>query len=203
MSTPHTVFVVDDDPAVRDSLQFMLESAGHRVEAYADAPGMLARARRPVSGCLVADLRLPGMSGLDMVDQLSEDGTDLPVIVITGHGEVDAAVRAFKAGVIDFIQKPFSDQSLLERVHDALQQYRAQRAAADEKDDLVRRYELLTPRERQVMALVVEGKLNKQVASELGLSPKTIEVHRSHAMSKMCAKSFADLVRMAIALRGD
>ena len=200
MSHPSTIFVVDDDPAVRDSLKFMLESAGHCVEAYANARDMLDRAGQPLAGCLVADLRLPGMSGLDMVDKLTENGTDLPVIVITGHGDVDAAVRALKAGCVDFIQKPFSDQSLLERVGKALEQDHQRRCAAEEHANLCERYDRLTPREKEVMALVVAGKLNKQVAAELNLSSKTIEVHRSNAMTKMGARSFADLVRMAIAL---
>ena len=200
MSSTHTVFVVDDDPAVRDSLKFMLESAGHHVEAYGSAGEMVDRAGRPVAGCLVADVRLPGMSGLDLIDKLNEAGTDLPVIVITGHGDVDAAVRALKSGAVDFIQKPFSNQSLLDRIVQALETDRQHRDSCRERAEICERFERLTPREKQVMAMVVEGKLNKQVAADLKLSPKTIEVHRSHAMTKMGASSFADLVRMAVIL---
>lgn len=195
-----TVYIVDDDPGVRDSLQYMIESVGHRVEAFEHARGMLNRARTPMLGCLVADLRLPGMSGLDMFDRLREMGVTLPTIIITGHGDVSAAVRAMKAGAIDFIEKPFSDQSLLVRIDRAMQIDGSNRAAAGEVARVDERYQQLTPRERQVMWSVVAGRLNKQIATELELSHKTIEVHRAHVMSKMAAKSLADLVRMAVLL---
>lgn len=200
MQNDIAVFIVDDDPGVRDSLQYMVESVGHRVEAFENARAMIDRARRPVAGCLVADLRLPGMSGLDMVDQLTEMGVRLPTIVITGHGDVPAAVRAMKAGAIDFIEKPFSDQALLDRIRAALALDAEDRAVADSLAAVQSRYDHLTPRERQVMASVVEGKLNKQIATDLGLSHKTIEVHRAHVMEKMSAGSLAALVRMAVLL---
>lgn len=200
MSIPTTVFIVDDDPGVRDSLRYMIESVGHVVEVFENARAMIDRARNPVSGCLVADLRLPGMSGLDMFDKLQELGVNLPTIVITGHGDVTAAVRAMKAGALDFIEKPFSDQALLDRITTALQINTANQASAQEVAAVEQRYQLLTPRERQVMAAVVEGRLNKQIASDLGLSHKTIEVHRAHVMEKMSAKSLAELVRMAVLL---
>lgn len=200
MSIEPTVFIVDDDPGVRDSLKYMIESVGHHVEAYENARAMIDRARTPVSGCLVADLRLPGMSGLDMSDKLQELGVKLPTIMITGHGDVTAAVRAMKSGALDFIEKPFSDQALLDRITTALHMNTAALATAHEVAQVDQHYQQLTPRERQVMASVVEGRLNKQIASDLGLSHKTIEVHRAHVMEKMCAKSLAELVRMAVLL---
>lgn len=200
MSKQPTVFIVDDDPGVRDSLKYMIESVGHVVEAFENAREMIDRARHTVSGCLVADLRLPGMSGLDMCDKLHELGVHLPTIIITGHGDVTAAVRAMKAGAIDFIEKPFSDQALLDRIATALQINTTNQAVAQEVAQVEHRFQQLTPRERQVMAAVVEGRLNKQIASDLGLSHKTIEVHRAHVMEKMAAKSLAELVRMAVLL---
>ncbi|MEM9914088.1 MAG: response regulator [Planctomycetota bacterium] len=191
---------MDDDPGVRDSLKYMIESVGHVVEAFENAREMIDRARHTVSGCLVADLRLPGMSGLDMCDKLHELGVHLPTIIITGHGDVTAAVRAMKAGAIDFIEKPFSDQALLDRIATALQINTTNQAVAQEVAQVEHRFQQLTPRERQVMAAVVEGRLNKQIASDLGLSHKTIEVHRAHVMEKMAAKSLAELVRMAVLL---
>ncbi|MEM9417830.1 MAG: response regulator [Planctomycetota bacterium] len=200
MSIQATVFIVDDDPGVRDSLKYMIESGGYVVEAFDSARAMIDRARTPVSGCLVADLRLPGMSGLDMFDKLQELGVNLPTVVITGHGDVTAAVRAMKAGALDFIEKPFSDQALLDRISTAMQINTANQVAAQEVAQVDQCYQRLTPRERQVMAAVVEGRLNKQIASDLGLSHKTIEVHRAHVMEKMNAKSLAELVRMAVLL---
>lgn len=200
MSLDTTIYIVDDDAGVRESLKFMIESEGHRVEVFENARSMIDRCRRPVSGCLIVDLRLPGMSGLDMFDQLKEMGTDLPTIVITGHGNVNAAVRALKAGAIDFIEKPFSDQALLDRIDAALAIGADQRASAENLAHIQEKFEQLTPRERQVMSAVVEGKLNKQIANELGLSHKTIEVHRAHVMQKMAVGSLAELVRMAVSL---
>lgn len=178
----------------------MLESVGYRVEAFGSARAMIDRCRGPVAGCVVADLRLPGISGIDMVDRLAEMGVGLPTIVISGHGDVPAAVRALKAGAIDFVEKPFSDQALLDRIAVGLSLDADARASAQRFSDIQRRFDQLTPRERQVMAAVVDGKLNKQVASELGLSHKTIEVHRAHVMDKMDAGSLAQLVRMAVQL---
>lgn len=204
MFTANTVFVVDDDPAVRDSLKYLIESAGHRVEAFENARSMIDRVRvpagRPVSGCLVADVRLPGMSGLDMFDRLQEMDAQLPTVVITGHGDVTAAVRAMKAGAVDFIEKPFTDQALLDRINTALEINSVNRTAAEEVAKVEKRHDMLTPRERQVMAAVVDGRLNKQIAADLGLSHKTIEVHRAHVMEKMAARSLAELVRMAVLL---
>ncbi|MEM8739020.1 MAG: response regulator [Planctomycetota bacterium] len=198
MSLTISVFVVDDDPGVRDSLRYLLESNGHHVETFETARAMIDRARRSLAGCLIADLRLPGMSGLDMCDALHDMGVRLPTLVITGHGDVSAAVRAMKAGAVDFLEKPFSDSALLDHVATALDLDQRHRVSDAELRRVAGLYDLLTPRERQVMAAVVEGKLNKQIAADLGLSHKTIEVHRAHVMDKMNAGSLAQLVRMAV-----
>ncbi len=192
------VYVVDDDRAVRDSLQWLIESVGLPVKTFASGQAFLDHCHDGMVGCLIADLRLPGMSGLDMRDQMLEAGRDLATIIITGHGDVPQAVRALKSGALDFIEKPFSDRVLIDRIHEALRIDQENRDIAGYREQIDKRYQRLTPRERQVMTMVVEGKLNKQIASELGLSHKTVEVHRSHVMSKMEAPSLAALVRMAM-----
>ncbi|NBC10845.1 MAG: response regulator [Planctomycetes bacterium] len=197
------VYVVDDDRAVRDSLQWLIESMGLQVKTFASGQAFLDHCHDGMVGCLVADLRLPGMSGLDMRDQMLERGHDLATIIITGHGDVPQAVRALKSGALDFIEKPFSDRVLLDRINDALQIDQENRDMAAHRSQIEHRYDRLTPRERQVMTMVVDGKLNKQIASELGLSHKTVEVHRSHVMSKMEAPSLAALVRMAMELHAN
>lgn len=198
-----TVYVVDDDKAVRESLRWLLESVGLRVALYASADAFLTSYTPQMAGCLVVDVRLPGMSGLDLQQTLTHRGVRLPVIVITGHGDVPVAVRAMKAGAIDFIEKPFSDQTLLDRVRYGLELDARQRTQESEELRLRQRLSRLTPREREVMHMVVRGKLNKQIASDLGLSHKTIEVHRAHVMEKMEADSVAMLVRMAMITGGD
>ena len=201
MKSLPTVYVVDDDQAVRDSLRWLIESVGLTVETFDSAQAFLARCEKgPLRGCLVADVRLPGVSGLDLQDRLRQQGLYIPTIVITGHGDVPVAVRAMKAGALDFIEKPFSDQTLLDRIREAIGQDQRYRELADQRDELVDRFHHLTPREREVMALVVAGRLNKQIAAELGLSHKTIEVHRAHVMDKMRAESLAELVRIAVVL---
>ena len=194
------VCIVDDDKAVRESLQWLVESVGLSAKTYESAHAFLDEVNRTDCGCLVADIRLPGMSGLDLQDRLIERGYDLPTIVITGHGDVPVAVRAMKAGAIDFVEKPFSNQMLLDRIRDALERDNEHRNATARIDDIEERRSRLTPREHEVMALVVKGKLNKQIAAELGLSHKTIEVHRAHVMEKMEAETLAQLVRMAVAV---
>ncbi len=194
------VYVVDDDPDVRDSLCWLIESVEQAVEAFGCADDFLARLEAgPVAGCLVADLRLPGMSGLELAEKLRAMECRIPIIMITGHGDVTAAVKAFKTGCVDFIEKPFSDQALLDRVRDALARDQDQRIVEQHLETIRQRMSRLTPRESEVMSMVVVGKLNKQIASELGLSHKTVEVHRAHVMEKMGASSLADLVRMAAA----
>ena len=198
MDEQTNVFVVDDDKAVRESLRWLLESVGLRVQTFATADEFLGRHDAAAAGCLVVDLRLPGMSGLDLQDALQRKGIRVPVIMISGHGDVPVAVRAMKGGAMDFIEKPFSDQVLLDRVRDAVEMDRKFRELDRQRVEVTHRLGMLTPREREVMQLVVEGKLNKQIAAELGLSHKTIEVHRAHVMEKMQADSLAKLVRMAM-----
>ena len=200
MVRQNKVFVVDDEVSVLDAIRFMLESEGYEVEVFTDPRAMLERGRQPLSGCLVTDLRMPGMNGLDMHDHLCATGVRLPTIVVTAHGDIPDAVRAMKSGCVDFIQKPWSNEALLNRVRAAMQMDTDDRSAREECAEVCSRFDQLTPRERQVMAAVVEGQLNKQIAGELGLSHKTIEVHRAHVMDKMGAKSLAELVRMAVTI---
>jgi RNA polymerase sigma factor (sigma-70 family) len=192
------VFVVDDDPAMRDSLRWLLESVGLQVQTYATAAEFLAGRDPSTPGCLVLDVRMPGMSGLDLQEELRRRHTDLPTIVVTGHAEVPMAVRAVKAGAIDFIEKPFSDQLLLDRVRQALEIDRQERETRARREEARRRVGHLTPREREVLDLVVAGRANKEIASALGLSPKTVEVHRARVMEKMEVDSLADLIKVAM-----
>jgi len=192
------VFVVDDDRAMRESLRWLLESVGLTVRTYANAADFLREYEPTQPGCLVLDVRMPGMSGLDLQAELGRRGAGLPTIVVTGHAEVPMAVRAVKAGAVDFIEKPFSDQLLLDRVRQALEIDRLEREVRRRREEARRRLETLSAREREVLMLVAAGKQNKEIAAELGLSPKTVEVHRSHVMSKMSVDSLAELIRVAI-----
>lgn len=193
-----TVFVVDDDRAMRDSLRWLLESVGLSVRTYATATEFLREYEPSQPGCLVLDVRMPGMSGLDLQAELARRDAALPTIIVTGHAEVTMAVRAVKAGALDFIEKPFSDQLLLDRVRQALEIDRQDREVRRRRAEALRRLESLTAREREVLELVVAGKANKEVAAALKLSTKTVEVHRAHVMAKMGAESLAELIRMAI-----
>jgi len=195
-----TVCIVDDDKAVRDSLQWLVESVGLKAKTYESAQRFLEEVGQEDCGCAVVDIRLPGMSGLDLQDRLNERGLEIPTLIITGHADVPVAVRAMKAGAVDFIEKPFSNQMLLDRIRDALEQDDVHRAEAAEVEEVEKRLARLTPREYEVMQLVVQGRLNKQIAGDLGLSHKTIEVHRAHVMEKMEAETLAELVRMAVAV---
>jgi two-component system, LuxR family, response regulator FixJ len=192
------VFVVDDDRAMRDSLRWLLESIGLTVRTYATAAEFLREHQPSQPGCLVLDVRMPGMSGLDLQAELVRRGAELPTIVVTGHAEVAMAVRAVKAGAIDFIEKPFSDQLLLDRVRQALEIDRQSREVRARREEARRRLASLSAREREVLELVAAGKANKEVAAALGLSTKTVEVHRAHVMSKMAVDSLAELIRVAI-----
>jgi len=192
------VFVVDDDRAMRDSLRWLLESIGLTVRTYATAAEFLREHQPSQPGCLVLDVRMPGMSGLDLQAELVKRGAELPTIVVTGHAEVAMAVRAVKAGAIDFIEKPFSDQLLLDRVRQALEIDRQSREVRARREEARRRLASLSARDREVLELVAAGKANKEVAAALGLSPKTVEVHRAHVMSKMAVDSLAELIRVAI-----
>lgn len=195
--TKPTVFLVDDDRDIRDSLRWLLESVGLQLQAFASAQEFLDAYRPETPGCLLLDVRMPGMSGLELQEKLLECGFDIPTIILTGHADVPMAVRAMKSGALDFIEKPFSDQILLDQVNLALEKDAHRRAKKARDGDLVRRVDSLSPRERTVMLKVVEGKSNKAIAVELKLSQKTVEVHRAHVMSKVRAKSVAELVQIA------
>lgn len=196
-----TVFVVDDDPAIRESLRWLIESVGLKVKVFTTANEFLKSYDPSLPGCLVLDIRMPGMSGLDLQNELAARNVSIPILIITGHAEVPVAVRAMKAGALDFIEKPFSDQLLLDRIRRAIEKDVEFRQANSERVGVAARLAQLTPREREVMDLVIAGKANKVIASELGLSPKTVEVHRAHVMKKMQVDSLADLVRLGMLSR--
>jgi two-component system response regulator FixJ len=196
MANEQIVHVVDDDEAVRESLRFVLEAEGLQVATYASAGRFLEAAPRMAAGCVLVDIRMPGMSGLELQDRLVADGFPLPVIIMTGHGEVPIAVRAMKAGAVDFIEKPFDDEILLANIRRALalgprRQGEAARAAA--------RLALLTERQRDVLDGLVAGQSNKAIAAGLGISPRTVEVHRARIMEKLGARSVPDIMRLALA----
>ena len=198
MSNTHsTVFVVDDDRSVREGLVDLINSVGMKVEAFSSAQEFLRHKRPDTPACLVLDVRLPGPSGLDLQRQLGRSEHPIPVIFITGHGDIPMSVRAIKDGAVEFLTKPFRDQDLLDAIHQALDSDRAAREQRAKAAELRRRYESLTPREREVMQLVVRGLLNKQIASELGASEVTIKMHRGQVMHKMRAESVVELLRMA------
>lgn len=192
-----TVFVVDDDPAVRKALQRLFKSAGLYVETFAEAQEFLAAGRPDTPGCLVLDLRLPGISGLDLQEELAAPNPDLPIIFLTGYGTVPESVRAMKAGAVEFLEKPVDDQTLLAAVNQALAVNYQTRQEKSEMTAIERRLAALTPRERQVLALVAAGKLNKEIAWDLGTTEKTIKVHRGRVMQKLNCASLAELVRLA------
>ena len=193
-----TVYVVDDDEAVRDSLQWLLEGKDYRVKCFDSAESFLARFDPREVACLIADIRMDGMSGLELQDKLLERRSPLPVTFITGHGDVPMAVTTMKKGAEDFIEKPFRDQDLIDRINQALEKDGSNRAALGERNDIRRRLETLTPREREVLDLVVHGKANKVIAGDLKLSQRTVEIHRARVMEKMQASSLAHLVRMVL-----
>lgn len=197
------VFIVDDDEALRDSLCWLLESAGLRVETHDSANSFLQSYYPGQSGCLLLDVRMPGMNGLELQEQLESRDVRLPVVIMTGHGDVAMAVRALKAGAMDFIEKPFDDELLLTSIRRALAQDAEQRKNRASQAEILARLAHLTRREHQVMELVTIGKANKQIASELNVSAKTVEAHRAHVMEKMQAKSLAELVRMSMLVSAD
>jgi FixJ family two-component response regulator len=195
--TRTTVFIVDDDPSVRDSLRFLLESVGLEVRIFSSAQDFLDGTDSETPGCLLLDVRMPGMSGLDLQHELANAGIFLPIIFITGHGTVPMSVRAMKAGAVDFLQKPFDEQDLLNAVSQAIEQDRKAGLERAESREIQKRIKSLTPREYEAFTLLVSGMLNKQVACRLGTTERTIKAHRSRIMEKMKAESLADLVRHA------
>jgi two-component system response regulator FixJ len=193
-----TIFIVDDDTAVRDSLKMLLRSVGQAVETFGSGQEFIDAYSEDRPGCLVLDIRMPGMSGLELQQKLNERHSIMPIIFITGHGDVPMAVEAMQAGAVDFIQKPFRDQDLIDRINQALEKDQNNRASLGERNDIRKRLETLTPREREVLDLVVHGKANKVIAGDLRLSQRTVEIHRARVMEKMQASSLAHLVRMVL-----
>jgi len=198
MTEDPTVFIVDDDDEVRSALALLMESIGMPVETFESAQAFLHQFNPLRSGCLVLDIRMKGMSGLDLQERLSKEAIHPPIIVITGHGDVPMAVRAVKAGAVDFIEKPFNDQFLLDSVHRAIEQDAQRRGKAMQLAEIENRLKQLTPREQEILNLVVSGKRNKTIAFDLDISQSTVEAHRSKVMEKMQARSLSDLMRMML-----
>jgi two-component system response regulator FixJ len=197
------VYVVDDDDAVRESLVFLMKSIGQKAEAYPNAQAFLDSGNSGKAGCLLLDIRMPGMSGVELHDRLKQAGSFLPVIFITGHGDVQMAVKAIKAGAADFVQKPFRDQELIDRIREVLEEDTQARVGKLQRAEILRRIDSLTEREREVMEQVVEGKANKVVAIDLNVSQRTVEIHRANVMEKMKARSLAQLVKLVMKARSE
>jgi FixJ family two-component response regulator len=198
-----TVYIVDDDDGMRRALSVLMSTVGYNAVAFEKPAEFLQKFDPNQPACLVLDVRMPEMSGLEVQQQLNRNGSMLPVILMTGHGDIPMAVQAMKDGAFDFLQKPFRDQDLLDRINGALKQDAENRQMVERHADLKRRTESLTPREREVMALVVDGRANKVIAIDLGLSERTVEIHRANVMEKMRARSVAHLVKMHLTLTGE
>ncbi|HAJ92511.1 MAG TPA: DNA-binding response regulator [Gammaproteobacteria bacterium] len=197
--TEPTVFLVDDDHAVRDALELLLESAAFKTASFENATAFLNTYTQNQAGCLVLDIRMPDMSGMELQDVLTAKGITLPIIFLTGHGNVPMSARAFRTGAVDFMEKPFDESALLERIGEAIQLDRINRETVAKREHARARLTTLTPREQQVMLLVVTGKVNKEIAAELNLSHRTVEIHRSRVMEKTGTQSLTRLIELAIA----
>ncbi len=196
-----TVYVVEDDEAVRDSLELLLKSDSKPVKTYESANAFLKDYSDKMAGCIVLDIRMPGMDGMELQKKLNDKHSILPIIFVTGHGDVPMAVDAMKEGAVDFIQKPYREEALLEKIEAALEQDREQRKSLDERQEIVRRIKSLTPREREIMDRMIAGQANKVIAIELEISQRTVEIHRSRVMHKMGTHSLAHLVRMVLSVK--
>ncbi len=199
--TKPTVFIVDDDEQMRNALSLLMESVGLNTESYASAQEYLDQFDVDKPGCLILDVRMPGISGLDLQARLAAERIHPAIIIITGHGDVPMAVRAVTAGAVDFIEKPFNNQSMLDTVHKAIEQDAIQRGESSWIQDIEARYNDLTPREKEVLQFVIEGKRNKIIAADMNISQSTVEAHRSRVMEKMAAETLSDLMRMALTLK--
>lgn len=202
-AVPATIYVVDDDDGMRRALSLLLNTVGYKTAAFASPKEFLDKVKMDAVGCLVLDIRMPGMSGLELQQHLNRMGSMLPVIFITGHGDVPMAVQAMKEGAFEFVQKPFRDQDLLDRINHALELDKENRATLARRADVLARFESLTPREKEVMQLVVDGAANKVIAIDLGLSERTVEIHRAKVMEKMGARSVAHLVKLQMSISDD
>ncbi|MFN2361199.1 MAG: response regulator FixJ [Marinobacter sp.] len=199
--TQQTVYVVEDDEAVRDSLELLLKSDGKPVSTYDNANAFLKDYSDKMAGCIVLDIRMPGMDGMELQKKLNEKHSILPIIFVTGHGDVPMAVDAMKEGAVDFIQKPYREEALLQKIEAALEQDREQRKTLGEKQEILRRVKSLTPREHEIMDRMIAGQANKVIAIELEISQRTVEIHRSRVMHKMGTHSLAHLVRMVLSVK--
>lgn len=199
--TTETVFVVEDDEAVRDSLELLLKSSDKGVKTYPTANAFLEDYSDDMAGCIVLDIRMPGMDGMELQRRLNEKNSILPIIFVTGHGDVPMAVDAMKQGAVDFIQKPYREEDLLKKIEEALEQDREQRKTLGQKQEIQRRINMLTPRETEIMDRMIAGQANKVIAIELDISQRTVEIHRSRVMHKMGTHSLAHLVRMVMSVK--
>ena len=201
-SDPRVIHLVDDDAAVRRSVGFMLKTSGHHVQSYESGVELLKDSARLHDGCILLDIRMPGMDGLEVQQALQEKGVTLPVIIMTGHGDVGLAVRAMKAGAVDFIEKPFQKDALLSAIEEALRRLSRKEATSDRKKDAEVRLQALTPRERDVLNGLATGLPNKTIAYDLGISPRTVEIHRANLMTKLEVRSLSEALRIAFAAQG-